>query len=281
MGVVLALTVGSAGFALAQNAGGTSDYAGGGETGVRPTAVGLPLIGASGTIGASDMTSAVRQYHDSGQYDKDLAAAGGAAKDYLDRRIAANTSRTGKTVRSCRIRYKRTRKRLHHQRLYRRVKRCTRKKSAGTAAKKLAIVLDIDETSLSNYTGLLASGFSSVGTVLPAATGTGTAIQPTLTLYRDARSHGVAVFFITGRPSQIQSITERNLASQGYDQGWEGLSFKPSSSGTEAFKSSERAKIEQRGYDIALNMGDQESDLDGGHADRDFKLPNPFYFISD
>jgi acid phosphatase len=31
----------------------------------------------------------------------------------------------------------------------------------------------------------------------------------------------------------------------------------------------------------AVNIGDQESDLDGGHADRDFKLPNPFYFISD
>jgi hypothetical protein len=30
-----------------------------------------------------------------------------------------------------------------------------------------------------------------------------------------------------------------------------------------------------------VNLGDQESDLDGGHAERAFKLPNPFYFISD
>jgi hypothetical protein len=30
-----------------------------------------------------------------------------------------------------------------------------------------------------------------------------------------------------------------------------------------------------------VNMGDQESDLDGGHADRAFKLPNPFYFVAD
>ncbi len=274
MGVVLALTAGSAGFALAQNAGGTSDYPGGGETGVRPTAVGLPLIGASGTIGASDMASAVRQYHDSGQYDKDLAAVGGAAKSYLDQRIAAN----GGATRSCKVTYRRTHRRQRHHIVYRRFKRCT---TTHAKTQKLAIVLDIDETSLSNYTGLLASGFSSAGTVLPAATGTGTAIQPTLALYRDARSHGVAVFFITGRPSQIQSITEQNLRSQGYSQGWEGLSFKPSGSGTEAFKSSERAKVEQQGYEIALNMGDQESDLDGGHADRDFKLPNPFYLISD
>ena len=40
------------------------------------------------------------------------------------------------------------------------------------------------------------------------------------------------------------------------------------------------ATIEQvLGYLIILNVGDQESDLTGGFADRTFKLPNPFYFI--
>jgi hypothetical protein len=42
-----------------------------------------------------------------------------------------------------------------------------------------------------------------------------------------------------------------------------------------------RAAIEQRGYDIVLDASDQESDLNGGHADRLFKLPNPYYFIAD
>lgn len=275
MGVVVGLSAGSAGFALAQSGGGTSDYSAGRETGVNPTAVGLPVIGASGTIGASDLPTAVRAYHDSGQYDKDLAAVGGAAKAYLDKRIAGNKN---SSVPSCKISYRRTHHRQNHHLVYRRFKHCSK---TNYRSLKLAMVLDIDETSLSNYTGLLASGFSSTGTVTPAVTGTGTAIAPTLALYRDARSHGVAAFFITGRPSQIQSITEQNLKSQGYSQGWDGLSFKPSSSGTETFKSSQRAKIEQQGFDIALNIGDQESDLDGGHADRDFKLPNPFYFISD
>ena len=27
------------------------------------------------------------------------------------------------------------------------------------------------------------------------------------------------------------------------------------------------------------NLGDQESDLIGGHAERTFKLPNPFYLM--
>ena len=67
----------------------------------------------------------------------------------------------------------------------------------------------------------------------------------------------------------------------GYDSGWDGLYTKPVDAGTQAFKASTRAAIGGRGYDIVANVGDQESDLDGGHADRAFKLPNPFYFIPD
>jgi len=32
-----------------------------------------------------------------------------------------------------------------------------------------------------------------------------------------------------------------------------------------------------QGYAIVVNIGDQMSDLDGGFAERTFKLPNPFY----
>jgi hypothetical protein len=240
--------------------------AGGQLTGVRPIAVGLPQIGESGTVGASELPSSLKTYHDSGAYDRDLATVDGAAKAYLDARIAHPKSPS-----DCTIVYKRA----HRSRLYKRVRKCV----AHTG--KLAIVLDIDETSLSNYTGLLASGFSSAGTVGPALGGTGTAIAPTLALYQDARAHNVAVFFITGRPSAIASISENNLRSVGYDKGWNGAFYKPGGDGTEAFKSSTRAMIERQGYDIVTNVGDQESDLDGAHADRAFKLPNPFYFIPD
>ena len=91
----------------------------------------------------------------------------------------------------------------------------------------------------------------------------------------------MAVFFVTGRPSAIQLITETNLRSAGYDKSWNGIFFKPGGDGAEAFKSSTRAQLERKGYDIVVDLGDQESDLDGGHADRAFKLPNPFYFIAD
>jgi HAD superfamily, subfamily IIIB (Acid phosphatase) len=249
--------------------------AGGLFTGVKPTAVGLPQIGASGTIGASDMVNQVQKYHDSGAYDADLTAVAQSARNYLAARVGER-----KPVKQCRIRYKRVKVSGSRTPLYRRGRACKLVTPPAPSGKP-AIVLDIDETSLSNYSGLLASGFSAVGTVVPAATGQGTAIAPVLDLYRDARNRGVAVFFITGRPSAIKSVSEDNLKNVGYDRGWEGTFFKPGDQGTEAFKAGTRADIEKQGYEILANVGDQESDLDGGHADRAFKLPNPFYFIPD
>lgn len=45
------------------------------------------------------------------------------------------------------------------------------------------------------------------------------------------------------------------------------------------FKTNARTEIESLGKTIIVNIGDQESDLVGLHAERAFKLPNPFYFI--
>ena len=39
----------------------------------------------------------------------------------------------------------------------------------------------------------------------------------------------------------------------------------------------EGSKITADGYTIIANLGDQESDLAGGYAEKTFKLPNPFY----
>ena len=38
----------------------------------------------------------------------------------------------------------------------------------------------------------------------------------------------------------------------------------------------QRAQIEQQGYTIIANLGDQPSDLAGGYAERTYQLPNPF-----
>jgi hypothetical protein len=54
----------------------------------------------------------------------------------------------------------------------------------------------------------------------------------------------------------------------------------PASCPTLLFKSGTRAYITKTlGYDIVANFGDQFSDLDGGYADKTFKMPNPNYFL--
>jgi acid phosphatase len=45
------------------------------------------------------------------------------------------------------------------------------------------------------------------------------------------------------------------------------------------FKTPIRARIEEIGYTIVANIGDQPSDLVGGHAQMRFLLPDPFYRV--
>ena len=48
-----------------------------------------------------------------------------------------------------------------------------------------------------------------------------------------------------------------------------------------AYKSNERKKLEQSGYRIVGNIGDQWSDILGTNVgNRTFKLPDPMYYIS-
>jgi phosphoglycolate phosphatase-like HAD superfamily hydrolase len=228
---------------------------------IRATGVGLPQIGEQGTVGASDLTGALRSYHDGGQYDSDLSTVDTQARTFMLRQAKA-------------LRQKRKR-------------RCsgqgTKKKSraaASCAPLKLAIVLDIDETSLSNYQQLNLNNFANASAALAVAavTGSSPAIAPTLDLYRQARAAGISVFAITGRPSAIEAQTRQNLNVAGYTD-LAGIFFKPGSEPVIPFKSGQRAALEGQGYRIVANVGDQESDLAGAHADRSFKLPNPFYFI--
>jgi predicted secreted acid phosphatase len=155
-----------------------------------------------------------------------------------------------------------------------------------------AIVLDIDETSLSNWPAYRANGWARIVND-PCALDDGPcglrawqesaqakALEPTLTLARRAKTLGVSVFFITGRPAALRTATERNLREQGYT--WDDLVLlAPNAKFASAadFKAPERRKIAERGYTILLTMGDQDSDLKGGYAERTFKLPNPVYFL--
>jgi predicted secreted acid phosphatase len=149
---------------------------------------------------------------------------------------------------------------------------------------KLAMVLDIDETSLSNWDFEKADDFGYVVRDSDAwiAKRQSPAIAGTLRVFNEAISHGVAVFFITGRPESQRADTAANLTAAGY-KNWAGLALRgphPKEETTTDYKSGERSKILNAGYKIVLNMGDQISDLNGpSQAERSIKLPDPFYLI--
>src|SRR5258708_4305603 len=150
---------------------------------------------------------------------------------------------------------------------------------------KLALVLDIDETALSDLAGETHdnSGYIQNDSNLYGSLRCGTAIAGTLRLFREAEKDNVTVFFITGRPEGQRTDTEANLRGVGYDH-WEKVYLRPEdhpkNQRAAEYKSGERAKIAAMGYRIVLNVGDQMSDLVGDpQAEHSVKLPNPFYSI--
>ena len=86
------------------------------------------------------------------------------------------------------------------------------------SSRRAAIVLDIDDTSLSNYECLNAVGFDRSSA--DCADQTLPAIAQTRSLFRWAREKGVAVFFVTGRREEARQQTAANLRAAGYRGGW-------------------------------------------------------------
>ena len=157
-----------------------------------------------------------------------------------------------------------------------------------------AVVFDIDETALSNWEAIKANDFGRViggpcdklpdgpcGWQAWDLRAQSTVIQPTMDIYTAAKDRGAAIFFITGRPESQRTATERNLAAVGYT-GYTQLIMEPTGAhyvSAADFKAPQREQIEQRGYTIIANVGDQPSDLAGGFSEQTYLLPNPFYRI--
>jgi len=205
-------------------------------------------VAAAGVPNIYDAQRLVEQYIVSGRYEEDVTKVVASARAWLDQR-------------------------------------------SKTAAKP-AIVLDIDETSLSTWPAYRLNGWVRItnggcdlqqgpcGLRAWQALAQSKAIAPTLALARHARELGVAVFFITGRPANLRQATERNLKDEGYE--WTGVILQPEGAQFASavdFKAPERRKLTEQGYTIVLSMGDQQSDLTGGYAERTFKLPNPVYYL--
>ena len=113
-----------------------------------------------------------------------------------------------------------------------------------------------------------------------------------------AQKAGFTVFGLTGRNDGQKAATIANLAKVGYPAdafvasrfftkpksgspypSWVSGCAGGSTCTTIEFKSKTRAHIEDLGYTVVANYGDQYSDLLGGYADRAVKLPNPTYYL--
>jgi len=152
--------------------------------------------------------------------------------------------------------------------------------AVATPPKKPAVVLDIDETAMSNYSCLDAVDFDLSGLAQCVVSGKSVAIAPALKFYKLMRTKHVSVFFITGAPESLCAGRKTNLAAQGFT-GKLAVTCKPASDQNDSlvpYKSGARKAVKQRGFTILANVGDQQSDLKGGFARKTFKLVNDIYF---
>uniref|UniRef100_A0A7S0RZW2 Acid phosphatase n=1 Tax=Chlamydomonas leiostraca TaxID=1034604 RepID=A0A7S0RZW2_9CHLO len=122
-------------------------------------------------------------------------------------------------------------------------------------------------------------------------------------LYRWLYAHNYSVAFITGRKEAARADTSANLALAGYGTLCptpDGANASTPNSGrtrepcyvalhlrqesdnrlASVFKPERRKQIQDLGFILVGNIGDQFSDLEGlWHADASWKLPNPAYYI--
>ena len=185
----------------------------------------------------------ITAYVDSGRYDEDIATVAQSVMPYLTQRA----------------------------------------QSAALAAgprERLAIVLDIDETILSNLPHMRALDFGDVASewIAWVARAEAPAIEPVKKIFIAARRLRIDVIFLSGRRERDRPGTEQNLRGVGV---WDyaGLVLRPEDSRetNREFKTAARRKLREEGWTIVANVGDQASDLEGGYAERTFKLPAPFY----
>ncbi|MFM9642044.1 HAD family acid phosphatase [Streptomyces turgidiscabies] len=166
--------------------------------------------------------------------------------------------------------------------------------------KKPAVVFDIDDTLLlsldyekkTNYT------YNSATWAEYVAKADRPAVFCTPELVAYAKAKGVEVFYNSGLKESQRAAAVTNLKKVGADINLDAdhMFLKDAANPpaylsacatpgtwtctTVQYKSGTRKHIEDLGYDVIANFGDQYSDLDGGYADRTYKIPNPTYFVS-
>ncbi|WP_285117245.1 HAD family acid phosphatase [Leifsonia sp. fls2-241-R2A-40a] len=164
---------------------------------------------------------------------------------------------------------------------------------------KPAIVFDTDDTTLWTYDMEVADMHFTFnpaeqdvwvqGQRFPATPGM-------VDFVNQAAAMGYTVFGLTGRNDNQKAATLGNLSKVGFTAfsadrfytKWTGtgasqqppyVTCAAASCTTVEYKALTRKHIQDLGYTITLNVGDQWSDLQGGYAEQALKLPNPTYYL--
>jgi predicted secreted acid phosphatase len=148
--------------------------------------------------------------------------------------------------------------------------------------RKPTVVLDVDETAMSNWGCFETAGFELSGLADCAINSKSVAFPSALKLVRHARAKKVSVAFVTGAPQVLCAARRKNLIAQGFPKAFT-ITCKPASYTTDSlvpYKSAARKAIIKKGATIVLNVGDQKSDLAGGAAKQTLLLPNPIYITN-
>ncbi|QOJ29172.1 MAG: hypothetical protein HRU80_09855 [Ignavibacteriales bacterium] len=152
-----------------------------------------------------------------------------------------------------------------------------------SAAGKQAVVFDIDETALSNYSHIKSVGFGYIPSLWDSWIREEKAvkIEPVFLLYKKAVEKGLKVLFITGRNDSQYEPTFRNLTAEGYST-FDTLITKPMNHNYQSaaeFKADKRRELSAKGYTFVMCVGDQFSDCEIENYGIRVKLPNYLYFV--
>ena len=147
--------------------------------------------------------------------------------------------------------------------------------------KKPAIIVDVDETLLSN-----AYYFSEVNYAPNTKTFYAYLANPhtvpitsVVSFVNKLAKLRYEVFVVTGRPKRFCAITASQLANIGFHVQYKKLFCNENDESPVSYKQRVLSGIVDQGYEIVMHINDQCSELNIGHIAWRLKLPNPFYKV--
>lgn len=145
------------------------------------------------------------------------------------------------------------------------------------------IVFDIDDTLLSTFGLDKSISYGHVPELSQAYEKYGQlpVLPQTKRLYDYLMGRGFHTILLTGRKENAKEGTIKNLESQGITGFDEVITRSPEEEQLTAldYKTAHREALSKEGYDIIGSVGDQWSDLCGGFAGYQVKLPNYRYIL--